>query len=85
MIPRSCLLALVGGAVLLPVAITLVLATGFVFAGMQDPGAARVLNGIALALGLLWVLDLVAMVMLLGFEAARRAEIESERDLEEEP
>ncbi|HET6879327.1 MAG TPA: hypothetical protein VFI31_04200, partial [Pirellulales bacterium] len=75
-VPKGVLIGLASGAVLLPVAITLVLATGFLFAGLQDTGAARVLNGVGLALGLTWAIDLIALVIMLGFDAARRAELD---------
>lgn len=73
MIPKGTLVALVGGAALLPVAISVVLATGFLFASLQDAVAARILNGVALGLGLLWVIDLIGLVLLLGFDAAARS------------
>jgi hypothetical protein len=72
------LAGLVAGAVLLPVGVTLVIATGFLFSGLQDFAAARLLNGVALALGLFWVTDLVALVLLLGLDAAERAEAEDD-------
>ena len=82
--PKGLLFGLVAAAVLLPVAVTLVLATGFLFTALQDPGAARLLNGVALALGLLWLVDLVALVLLLGFEAGGRAEIGPDQPIDEE-
>ncbi|HVX15209.1 MAG TPA: hypothetical protein VHC22_28710 [Pirellulales bacterium] len=80
----NVLTGIVACAVLLPVAITLVLATGFLFAGLQDMAAARLLNGFGLGLGLLWLIDLVGLVLLLGFEAAGRAEAEREDHVDEE-
>lgn len=74
MIPKGTLVAVAGGAALLPVAISVVLATGFLFASLEDAVAARILNGVALGLGLLWVVDLIALVLLLGFDAAARSD-----------
>jgi uncharacterized membrane protein len=71
-IPKPTLVAVAGVAVLLPVAISVVGATGFLFASLQDALLARVLYGVALAIGLLWIIDLIALVLLLGFDAAAR-------------
>jgi uncharacterized membrane protein len=72
--PKGVLIGLASAAVLLPVAVTLVVATGALLAGLHDAAAARVFSGVALALGLVWAIDLVALVVMLGFDAARRAD-----------
>jgi len=81
-LPKACLTILVAGAILLPIAITLVAATAFLFNGLQDLGMARVLNGVAIGLGLLWTLDLAALTVVLGIDALMRAG--GERDVDEE-
>lgn len=63
-----------GIAIVLPVAICVVVATGFLFASLQDALAARILNGVALAIALIWVIDLIALVLLLSFDAASRTD-----------
>ncbi|MGH7136623.1 MAG: hypothetical protein ACREHD_12850 [Pirellulales bacterium] len=83
-ISKGTLIAIAGGAALLPVAISVVLATGFLFASLQDLVAARILNGIALGLGLLWVIDLIALVVLLGFDAAARSDAGGEVESDEQ-
>ena len=69
MVPRGALLALLGLATLLPIAIVLVVGTSLLFAGLNDPAAARVLNGVALGLSLLWVLGLIGLTIALALEA----------------
>ena len=73
MIPRGFLWALLAAAVLLPIAVMLLVATSLLFAGLQDVAVARALNGGAFVLGLLWVLDLVALVLALTVEAISRS------------
>lgn len=69
---KRLIVALTLAAVLLPVAVTLVVATGFLFAALQDAAAARGLFAVALAFGLSWVIDLVALLLVLGFGTAAR-------------
>jgi hypothetical protein len=57
------LIALLTAGCGLPVAITLLWAAGRLLLAMQDLSAAVVLDRIALALGLVWVLDLVCLVL----------------------
>lgn len=64
------MIALMAAAVLLPVAVTLVVAAGFLFAGFHDAVGARALFAVALACGLLWAIALVALLLLLGFDSA---------------
>lgn len=63
-----------GAVVLLPVAVTLVVATGFLFSALQDTAGARALFAVALACGLSWAISLVGLVLILGFDAAFRRE-----------
>lgn len=74
MTQKGMLTALMGAAVLLPVAVTLIVATGFLFAALQDAIGARALFGVALACGLLWAMSLVGLVLVVGFDAAARRE-----------
>jgi hypothetical protein len=62
-ISRRVLTALVVAACVLPVAIVVVGAVGRLLAAMADTTGAAVLDGIALALGILWVIDLVCLVL----------------------
>ena len=58
---------------LLPVAITLVVATGYLFSALQDNAVARALNAVGLALGLLWLVILTALIVLLRSIAQLRS------------
>ena len=59
---RKIVTALLFGAMLLPVAITLA-ALAHLLGAMGDSNAQLVLRVVALVLGFLWVLDLVALVL----------------------
>lgn len=63
MISRKVLIALLSAGCVLPVAITLLWAVGRLLLAMQDSTAAVVLDRVALALGLFWVLALVCLVL----------------------
>ncbi len=63
MISRRILLALVTAACVLPVAIVVVVATGWLLGALDDAAGARGSNRVALALGIVWVIDLVCLVV----------------------
>lgn len=63
MISRRILLALLTAACVLPVAIVVVVAAGWLLGAMGDEAGARGLDRMALALGILWVIDLVCLVV----------------------
>ena len=85
MVPRGALLALLGLATLLPIAIVLVVGTSLLFSGLNDLAAARVLSGVALALGLLWVLCLIGLTVALALDALGRKDAADEERIREEP
>jgi hypothetical protein len=60
-ISRRILLVLIMAACVLPVAIVVVVAVGRLLAAMDDAAGARALDGVALALGILWIVDLVCL------------------------
>lgn len=72
MFPRTWLTTLLAGAVLLPMAITLDIATAGLFYGLQDLSMARALVGIGVGLGLVWALDLAALTVVVGADALAR-------------
>lgn len=82
-VPKGLLFVLVAAATLLPIAITLVIATSFLFAGFQDTAVVRVLNGVALTAGLLWILVLVGLVVLLSLDSLARPDTTAEPGDEE--
>lgn len=69
LISRRILLGLVTAAGVLPVAITVVVTVAWLLAQMHDGAAAAVLDRVALALGILWVIDLILLVVALAIHA----------------
>ena len=63
MISRRILTALLLAACVLPVATLVVVAVGRLLGAMADEAGAAALDRIALALGILWVIDLVCLVL----------------------
>jgi hypothetical protein len=83
-VPRGALVALLCIAVLLPIAIVLAMGTSLLFTGLNDAPVARVMNGVALALGLLWLLSLIALTLALSLDAASRGNTARGEQLDEE-
>jgi hypothetical protein len=67
-ISRKVLLVLVTSAAILPMAIAVVVAVARLLSAMQDAAGSAVLDRVALALGILWALNLIALVMSLALE-----------------
>ena len=68
MISRKVLLVLVAAAAILPMAIAVIVAVGRLLAAMQDAAGAAVLDRVALALGILWAVNVISLVMALALE-----------------
>jgi hypothetical protein len=68
-ISRRALVVLVMIAAVLPVALVVLLAVGRLLGAMRDTDAAEVLDRIALAVGILWVIDLVCLLVAQGINA----------------
>jgi hypothetical protein len=64
---RCLLLALIAVALILPIAICIVLGVGSLLGSMGDAVGGRVLGWIALAGGILWGIDLVALLLVQTF------------------
>jgi hypothetical protein len=62
-------LVLVVGAVLSPVTVSVVAGTAALLGAMGDSLGAAVLGWIALAVGLVWIIDLVCLVLVLAIKA----------------
>lgn len=60
----SAVLALLAVALFLPIALAVILGVGGLLAAMGDAAAARVLGWIGFALGVVWVVDLISLVIL---------------------
>ncbi len=63
MISRRVLVVLVAGSLALPIVALILLAAGQLLAAMHDTLGAAVLGRVALAVGLTWVVGLVALVI----------------------
>ena len=61
MIPPRILQVLVVTALLLPITICVVAATGKLLDALQDPSGAILLGRLALGIGLIWVIDLILL------------------------
>ena len=64
MISRRVLIVLISAAVVLPVAICVVAGVGYLLNTMQDKAAGAVLGHVALALGILWGINLILLLVL---------------------
>jgi hypothetical protein len=62
------------GAVLLPIAILVVLGTGELLGAMDDALGEAVLHRIALAGGVLWVIDLLGLLLVLALNSLDNGE-----------
>ncbi len=63
LIPTYALLLLTALAVVLPIIICVLLALGRLLEGMGDATGGRVLDAVALGVGVLWVVDLIGLVL----------------------
>ncbi|HEX5447080.1 MAG TPA: hypothetical protein VFW87_24910 [Pirellulales bacterium] len=69
MIPKQVVALALAGLLLLPIAILLVVGAASLLTAMQDAAGAAVLQRIGLALGLVWLLGLIALILMLGVNA----------------
>jgi len=67
--PRWAVMLLSVGAVLLPIAVLVVLGTGELLGAMGDETGGAVLRRIALAGGMLWVIDLLGLLLVLALNS----------------
>ena len=66
LVPRGVSLLLLAGMVILPIAAGVVLAVSSLLAAMGDSAGGVVLKYLALGCGILWVVDLAALVLVQG-------------------
>lgn len=69
LVPKALLWVLLGVGLLLPVAVCVVLGLAGLLAATGDAPGSFVLGWVARALGILWVLDLIALVLVLAAES----------------
>jgi hypothetical protein len=68
-ISRTALAILVTTACVVPVAIAIVVGVGRLLGAMQDAAGAAVLDRLALALGILWAINLVCLLVAQGINS----------------
>ncbi|HYW80748.1 MAG TPA: hypothetical protein VE890_14300 [Thermoguttaceae bacterium] len=66
LVPRRAILLLIAAALVLPIVICVILAAGAVLSAMGDTLGLAVLQRIALAVGILWAIDLVSLLVVLA-------------------
>jgi hypothetical protein len=71
-ISRRVLTILVTAACVLPIAIVVILAVGRLLGAMQDTVAADVLDRLALAIGIVWAINLVCLLLAQGINALEK-------------
>ena len=71
MIPTRIVLSLTVAAVLLPITLCVVLGVAALLTQMGDVAGGAVLDRIALAGGILWVIDLILLVLTLAIGSLR--------------
>ena len=71
LVPQRFVVALVAAAILLPITICVVVGVAALLVGMGDQWGGAVLLRIALAGGILWIIDLVCLVLLLAIGTLR--------------
>ena len=67
-VSRRVLLFLVACAVILPMTIAVLVAVARLLAAMQDAAGAAVVDRVALAAGILWALNLIALLLALALD-----------------
>jgi len=69
LVPKAVVLLLLVGALILPVAISVLFGLAKLLVAMDDPSGGEALSWIALAAGVFWVLDLVSLVIVLAIHS----------------
>ena len=71
LIPRRLVLALIVATILLPIILCVVLGVASLLDLMGDSSGGMVLHRIALAGGILWIVDLICLLLVLAIAAIR--------------
>ena len=69
-IARSLVVLLIAGALFLPIAICVVAGVGVLLNGLGDPAGAHFLARTALAVGILWMIDLISLIVVLAINSS---------------
>lgn len=68
-IPRNALLLLIAIAIVMPIGTCVILAVGRLLEAMGDASGSVVLDWIALAAGIVWILDLICLILAHGINS----------------
>ena len=71
LIPHRLVLALIVATILLPIALCVVLGVAALLIAMGDSAGGLVLDRIALAGGIVWIIDLICLVLVLAIGTLR--------------
>ena len=71
LVPHGVVLALVAVALLLPITICVIFGTAALLTAMGDAAGGAVLYRIALACGIVWVIDLIGLLLLVAIGTLR--------------
>lgn len=68
-VPTRIIRLLIAGVVVWPIAICVILAVAALLGEMGEPPERSPLNGVALGVGILWVVDLICLVLAQGLNS----------------
>ncbi len=71
---RRLLLLLLSGTLFLPIAVVLIVAMARLLAALSDPAGAATLDGVALAVGIVWALTVIALPIVLAIDTLLKEE-----------
>jgi len=74
LVSRRWLIQLLVAAILLPIVICVLVGVARLLAGMADASGAQVLDYLALGVAIVWVIDLLAILILLAIDSVSRGE-----------
>ncbi len=69
MIPRRAIAVLVIAGLVLPIVVAVTLAAARLLVAMQDTAGGAALDRVALGAGIVWAIDLISLVVVLGINA----------------
>lgn len=81
MVSRRWLTQLLVAALLLPIVICVLIGVARLLAGMADTSGAAVLDYLALGAAIVWLVDLIALLILLALDTVSRVEGPGEDEL----
>jgi hypothetical protein len=71
-IPQRAILGLIVGAIGLPIVVCVLLGLSYLLSAMNDAVGAHAIGRFCLAAGVIWVIDLVALLVVLAIDSLDR-------------